>query len=187
MHIESSFPFNLLFGIICAFVAHSRGRNAVGWFILGLIFYCVPLIGLLVLPDLVQEEQKHDHLRRENRRLREQVKKDRGVADARYEQSEARLTAHDRALGLDTAAYTPALAGGGPAAPFSELPAFEFEEAQWYFLDDERSRQGPYEFLAFKRLWRDATIGARTLVWCRSLNDWAPLGEVGGLEDELRA
>ena len=71
-----------LFGTICAILAHGRGRSAVGWFFLGFFFGCFALVLLLVLPDLRLQEEKERALRRENRLLREQLRKDRMVADA---------------------------------------------------------------------------------------------------------
>ena len=174
----------LVFGVMCAMIAQSRGRSAVGWFFLGFFFNCFALIVLLVVDDLKARDVKDRDLRRENRRLREQVKKDRAVADARHGATEHRLAAHDRALGLDTG--SPAVAAPSGPAP-SALPAADLVETQWYYLDGDRSRQGPFEFPDMKRLWRETTVGARTLVWTRSFADWTHLGEVPGLEDELRA
>lgn len=169
-------------GIICAMIATSRGRSGVAWFFIGLFFQCFGLIVLLVLPDLKVQEEKERRLRSENRRLREQLKKDRAVADARHHQAEQRLTAHDRALGLDTAPEV---------APPDSAPAVRLasglQGAQWYYLDADRERQGPVPLDGLRLLWRQAVVGAHTLVWTRAFEDWIALGEVPGLEDELRA
>ena len=176
----------LVFGVMCAMIASSRGRSGIGWFFIGFVFPCFGLIVLLVVPDLRVQDEKDRELRRENRRLREQLKKDRAVSDARFSEAHSRLGAHDRALGLDTA--TPALASAGAGAPApASLPAAELEDVQWYYLDEDRSRLGPFSFQDMKRFWRDATIGARTMVWSRSFSDWVHLGQVAGLEDEFRA
>ena len=47
-----------VFGLICAVIASGRGRNAVGWFFLGLIFNCIALIVLLLIPDLNDEADR---------------------------------------------------------------------------------------------------------------------------------
>lgn len=178
------FLVGLVFAAMCAMIAHSRGRSAVGWFFLGCFFNCFALIILLVVDDLKVRDEKDKTLRRENRRLREQLKKDRAVADARHGATEHRLAAHDRALGVDTA--SPALAASSAPAP-KALPAADLVETQWYYLDGDRARQGPLDFPDLKRLWRESTVGARTLLWTRSFADWTHLDDVPGLEDELRA
>ena len=40
----------LLFGVICAFVASKKGRNVMGWLILGSLFAIFALIVLAFLP-----------------------------------------------------------------------------------------------------------------------------------------
>lgn len=40
------------FGIVCAVIAPSRGRNPGGWFVLGLVGGIFALIVLLALPSL---------------------------------------------------------------------------------------------------------------------------------------
>ena len=90
------------FGGICAVIANGRGRSGVAWFLLGFFLDCVGLIILLVIPDLRIEQERHNRVARENRRLREQLRKDRMVADARHEDAQRRFVAHDRALGVDT-------------------------------------------------------------------------------------
>ena len=184
MEILIQLAFMLVFGVICGMIANSRGRSGVGWFFIGAFLHCFALVLLLVLPDLKVLEERDRELRRENRRLREQLKKDRAVADARYQETNRRITAHDRALGVDTATHAV-----GPAEDETRaaLPAADFEDVKWYYLDEHRERQGPFDFKQMKRLWREATIGARTMIWNKSFAYWTYLGDVAGLEEELRA
>ena len=42
--------FSVIAAIVCALVAGNRGRNRLGWGLLGLLFSIVTLIVLLVLP-----------------------------------------------------------------------------------------------------------------------------------------
>ena len=90
----------VLFGAICSAIAHSKGRSALGWFFVGLLTNCtcIGLILVLVLPDLKVEEERRRRLSKENRRLKEALRKDRQVSDQRHVQSQRRLAAHDRAL-----------------------------------------------------------------------------------------
>ncbi len=91
-----------VFGVICAAVASGRGRSGVAWFFVGFLFVCLGLVVLLALPDVKKEEERHKRQAQENRRLREQIKKERQVADGRHGGVERRLRAHDVALDLDT-------------------------------------------------------------------------------------
>ena len=183
--MENVLPFlvSLSFGVLCAMIANSRGRNAVGWFAIGFIFSCLGPVGLLVLPDLKAQEERERELRLENRRLREQLKKDRAVADARYAQTARRLGAHDRALGMDTAHAEL------EAPPVSAQPQLGPEgiEAKWYYLDRTRERRGPLTFDAFRAQWEAGELTPQTLVWARVLEDWTPLSDVPGLMEELHA
>jgi hypothetical protein len=93
----------LVFGIICALIANSKGRSAVGWFFLGVFFHIFTLIVVLIVSDLKAQEQRFSELERENSRLRERVRRDRIVANRQFSQIDSRLRAHDRVLNLDTA------------------------------------------------------------------------------------
>lgn len=46
----------LAFAIITAFAASARGRSAVGWFFLGLLFSALALILVLVMPNLSEQD-----------------------------------------------------------------------------------------------------------------------------------
>src|SRR5262245_27480292 len=96
-------------GTVCALIANSRGRSAVGWFFIGMLpgVLCIfggflGLILVLVLPDLKVQQERERRLADENRRLRERLRKDRIVADQRHAEISRRVVAHDVALGVDT-------------------------------------------------------------------------------------
>lgn len=92
-----------VFGAICAILAANKGRSAIGWFFIGFFFPLIGLIVILVISNLKEEEAKVRRLDQENRRLREQVRKERMVANRRHGDVQRRLAAHDRVLALDTA------------------------------------------------------------------------------------
>ncbi len=186
----------IVFGIVCATVASGRGRSPVGWFFIGFLFSCLGLIVLLVIPDLKVEAARHERLRGENRKLRERLRKDRQIADARHEESQRRLHVHDKALGMDTA---PELANPEvpkeriSAAPPPPVPpaadstaTHDFEASEWYYAEGA-DRLGPVNFGELRRLWREGTVGATTLVWRESMDDWSALGAIPDLEEALRA
>ncbi len=166
--------FMVVFGFICAAVAAGRGRSAVGWFFVGFFFSCLGLILLLVLPDPRKEEARFLRQAQENRRLREQLKKERQVSDQRHHGVERRLGAHDQALGMDTSAATQI--GAGEAAP-AELPPPLPDGASWYFAKGGQ-RQGPTSVGEVRRLLRAGEIDDDTLVWRQGMADWQPARDV---------
>lgn len=42
----------LIFGVVCALIANSKGRSAFGWLLLGTLFSLIALIVLVLLPSL---------------------------------------------------------------------------------------------------------------------------------------
>lgn len=164
----------LVFGGICAAIASSRGRSGVGWFFIGFLFSCFALVVLLVLPDLKKDEERHRRLENENRRLREQVAKNRQVADARHAGLERRLGAHDVALGVDTATPVGAIADEPP--PLPDAPAW------FYAVGNER--QGPVRRETIRQLLLDRVISSATLVWRDGMTDWQRLDAVPDLSKE---
>lgn len=180
-----------VFGAIVAAIANSRGRSAIGWFFVGALTGCIGLILVLVLPDLKVQQEREERMRRENRRLRERLKKDRVVADRRHEATLNRLDVHDDALGLDTGgAHNPAIsessASSGPPAA-SRPPArepIEDDGTEWYYLRGQ-DRVGPVTVNDLADLWEDARIDAETLVWCAAMADWAAISTVSKLRRVL--
>lgn len=170
----------VVFGVACAMIAQNRGRSAVAWFFIGVFLGCIGLILLLALPNLKLEQERHEQLRRENRRLRERLRKDRQTADQRHQSVTERLGIHDEALGLDTAkalegpAETPAHLAGGPPPP----------PRDWYYLIGQE-RFGPVAEPILRQLWREGRIDATTLVWCKEMRDWQPIGELPDLQRGL--
>lgn len=47
-----------IFGLITALMAGNRGRSAFGWFIFGFIFSFLPMILLVLMPNLEEEKRK---------------------------------------------------------------------------------------------------------------------------------
>jgi len=174
----------IVFGAICAAIAQSRGRSAVGWFVIGALTSCIGLILVLVLPDLKAQQEREERMRRENRRLRERLRKDRVVADQRHDATVKRLDVHDEALGVDTGRAPTALPeSSSPQSPPSD-PSLLDDGTEWYYLEGQ-DRVGPLSVVDLRILWRDRSIGPETLVWCSSMADWAALSTVSKLRKAI--
>lgn len=176
-------------GIVCCLLAKQRGRSPVGWFFIGFFTGCIGLIIILVLPDLKVQEAKERRLELENRRLREQVRKDRLVADRRHQETERRIGAHDVALGIET--NTARLPGASPTLP--PLPTVEptrgtpeILQAQWHYADGARPA-GPVPFPALRSLFEAGRVGLETRVWRTGMADWAKVADIPDLLEALDA
>lgn len=174
----------LVFGIICALIANGRGRSGLGWFFIGLFFQCLALIALLVIPDLnVQSE--HDRTRRDEvRRLKEQIKKERYVADERHIAARTRLEAHDRALGVDTSEADRRLVDAGMAPPPLPAPATPPPDVLWFYASGGE-RHGPLPDVEMRQLLQDREVGADALVWRQGMSDWLPVRDVEELFGDI--
>ena len=170
-----SLSANLVMAVITAIIANSRGRSAVGWFFVGFLAGCIGLILVLVLPDVKQQEAQMRRQEQENRRLREQLAKERQVADQRQGHVERRLGAHDQALGVDTSS---------PDAlpPASAPPPLPLTDGATWFYARGQERLGPVTADTIRHLMHAKAIARDTLVWRDGMTDWTPAAKT----DEFR-
>jgi hypothetical protein len=168
----------VVFGLICAMVAQGRGRSPIAWFFIGGFLSCIGLILLLVLPDLKQQEEKDRRHQLETRRLREQLAKERQIADQRHNQVSQRLGAHDQALGLDTS--TPAQLADGSAPTPPQLPG----GAQWFYARG-KERLGPVSAETIRHLLQAGAVQRTTLVWSEGMADWKALDQTDEFRGEV--
>ena len=179
-----------VFGTIVSILASQRGRSGVGWFFVGFFGGCLGLILVLVLPDLKVQQERERRLAAENRRLREQVRKDRMVADSRHEEVAKRLQVHDKALGVDTGARREL--PSAPPAPAVVTPAVvmpagpPLTQRQWWFVRDG-ARQGPVPFHELQVLWVAGAIDDASLVWSHGMPQWVPVNSIRALREALDA
>lgn len=182
--LVTNFIVASVFGAIVAAIAHSRGRSPIGWFFIGALAGCIGLILVLVLPDLNLEEERRSKLATENQRLKEQIRKERQVADQRHAETIGRLGAHDAVLGLDTRA------GGGNAPP--ELPTERAgstidPDSSWHYAASEsEGAQGPVPFSELIALWSEGNLDGNSLVWSQGMDDWSRIEDLPEVEGELR-
>ncbi len=99
----------LIFGIICAAIANSKGRSVIAWFFIGFFFHILGLIIVLVVANLKDARQKEMEMEHEQRRLREQLRQERIKNDQFRKHTQVRLDTHDNALGLETRNIQPLL------------------------------------------------------------------------------
>lgn len=168
----------LVFAGITSAIAVGRGRSGLGWFCVGFFTGCIGLIILLCLPDQKVEDARRRQQDLTNRRLREQLAKERQVADQRHSHLERRLGAHDQALGLDTSERTellPEQASSGPPP---------LAGGQWYYARD-KERLGPVSAETIRHLLQARAIDRKTLVWREGMADWQALETTGEFDGEV--
>lgn len=181
----------VVFGAIVAAIAHSRGRSPIGWFFIGFVAPCIGLILVLVLPDLNLEEERRAQLATENQRLKEQIRKERQVADQRHAETIGRLGAHDAVLGLDTSDMKGELppelpASRGPEPEPDAPPAIDPESRWHYAVSDEDGTEGPVAFSDIVALWGTGTLDGSSLLWTKGMDDWLKIEDLPDVERELR-
>ncbi len=181
----------LVFAGICAAVASSKGRSTVGWFFLGLIFTCIPMIIILCLSNRKEEEAKWQAQELEQQRLREQLRQEQIKNEALRQHTIARLDQHDQSLGIDTRQTAP-LIGHTPEAPQAPAANIEYSRgneppppsgfpAENWYVDNNGEQDGPYAWLVIYRRARQGTLTPETKVWAEGLADWVPANQIPSL------
>jgi predicted Zn finger-like uncharacterized protein len=99
----------IIFGIICAVIAHYKGRSVIAWFFLGFLFGVFGFIAIMVVSNLKAARQKEDHIEMQQRRLREQLRQERLKTEQLRKYTQVRLDAHDKELNIDTRHIGPLL------------------------------------------------------------------------------
>ncbi len=165
--------FWLLFGVITAAIAHQRGRNALGWFFVGMIGGCFGIVLVLVLPDLKVEDAKAAASDRENRRLREQLQQERMKNQAFRGHATNRLDQHDDVLGVDTRSTAPDPELAPPSAPAALTEGLPSDN--WYVAEAGQAAEGPLELEQVRERVSSGSLDAKSLVWHADLGDWTKL------------
>ena len=108
---------------------------------------------------------------KQNRRLREQLDKERAVADRRHQETQRRLGVHDAALGVDTGDPELLTHDGGAPAGGSVSGA----GSEWHYADSG-NQVGPVDEDRMAQLWNQGVINRQTRVWRDGMSDWEELG-----------
>lgn len=161
------FLFHLGIAALTAFIAQSKGRNPVGWFLFGFFFHAIALLISFFVSDLAEIDRKIQRKGARIDRVREELRQERLKNETFRTEAAARLDAHDRVAGVDTRADGRIAAGlEPPALPPRSGP-------QWYF-EFRGEPHGPEPQSALKLRLARAEIEPDTLVWREGLDDWQP-------------
>jgi hypothetical protein len=177
-------------GVIAAVIAHTKGRNPVGWFFAGFFIHVIGIIIVAVLPNLKEERARQARMEGENRRLREQLRQEQIKGETYRQYSMDRLDAHDGALGMNTRSLP---GGSGAAAPqlawdvdasVQAATAADSSGKPWFYERGGESA-GPVPAREIRVMLQTAQITPRTLVWSEGMAQWAPLSEVPSLNQDV--
>jgi hypothetical protein len=167
----------ILFGVIAALLARPRGRNPLGWFVLGFVAGPFAPLVLFALPNPRVWRDREEQERRERRRLWELLTMERLKNQAGRGYALRRIDAHDEVLGVDTRSVS----GGPVLVPFTPEPAAAPvldagpPPERWYVASSEGTASGPLDVQSIEDRIRSGELDESTLVWHETLADWKPL------------
>ncbi|MCU0724174.1 MAG: DUF4339 domain-containing protein [Planctomycetes bacterium] len=188
-------------GVVCAAVAASKGRNAVGWFFFGFLLPLPGIIVVLVVANLKTERARFEHAAAERRRLREELRLERMRNQQFRSLAQQRLDVHDRALGVDTRHLAPSLGAAGdpvrelgpsvaaatadPPLAQTGAPPVAPPPAIWHYATHDGVQRGPVPFEDLCLAWQSAEIDGGSLVWRAGWKDWHRVADVPELLNRL--
>lgn len=172
----------IILGAICAAIAASKGRNAVGWFFVGFAAGLIGLILILCMSNLKTEEQQRTQMQSEQHRLREQLRQERMKTETFRRYALDRLDTHDQLLGTDTRtrAALPGQETPQQALPNTEIftaPQVDANAAVWYYHLNGQT-VGPVTQNQIRGLLQARTIDGMTLLWSEDLGQWTAAAQV---------
>lgn len=172
----------LIFGLITAAAAHAKGRNPIGYFLVGFFFPCFGLVLILCLSNLNEEKARIQAQEIQNRRLKEQLRQEQMKLEALRQHATARLDRHDEALGMNSRslggdfADTDAIAPPPPPNP-NQLSAEKANLVEWHYVVAGKPR-GPVRRSDLLQELSKGYITNKTLVWNPAMKEWLELGQV---------
>jgi hypothetical protein len=176
------FIINLIIALIAAFVASSKGRNAIGWFLLCFFTGFFPpfsniifLIVLLILSDVGESRSRHALEASWRRRHHESFERERKAAGRFREHVIKRLDRQDEALGLPPLENVPLEA---PDRPKEIVTYPVMGNGTWYIVINGRE-QGPYNEEKVTELLDRDEITGQTYAWSEGMKDWQRLFSIG--------
>jgi len=163
----------VLFGVIAGLLARPRGRNPIGWFLLGFVGGPFAPLLLFALPNPRDWLKREEHERRERRRLWELLTMERLKNQASRGYALRRIDTHDEVLGVDTRSVV----GGPVLVPFTPAPVLDAgpPKERWYVAAPGGPARGPIDLPGIEERIRSGEFDESTLVWHETLSDWKPL------------
>lgn len=192
-----------IIGVICGFIAHSKGRSPIGWFFIGFLLGLIGLIICIVMPNLKEQREKETQMLMEQRRLEEQLRQER-IKNERFQQyAQKRFDIHDETLKIDTRQPFPEKQAGFVGMIEARQPNHHDENGTqsdientevnevidisagssdqqngWYFQYQGLDR-GPLSIRQIRDYIAAGTIEQSTPVWHTSFVDWMPASQIG--------
>ena len=182
MPFELHIIIHVIMGGVVAKIAHNRGRNPFGWFILGATCcFGIPAIALLYsMPNLRELEAKEIKNNEDKRRLMEQLQQTQLKLQVFQRITNERIDNHDEVLGLDTKAGVPAVGLSGERPHQIALPPLpaaqpaQPAQAIWHYAIGD-VQHGPVAAALLVELLTARTISRETLVWHQGMSGWLPI------------
>ena len=189
----------IICGIICSRIANSKGRNGTAWFFLGIMFGVFAIIFISFLSNEREQYFYREHVARENRRLKEQLKQEQVKSEAFRGHVARRLDTHDHVLRVDTRQ--------GPAIGAANTAGLELEDdsafvqpcvpgpskyvvpgrqavaqAESWYYDGMGKQVGPISKDDLMALLGSRQIHWTTLVWRAGFPKWVQARDVQDLQ-----
>jgi len=166
------------FGGVCAAIAHSKGRSAIGWFCVGFLLGCIGLIIILCLSNEKERIAKEQAQHIQNRRLEEQLRQEQMKLESMRAHTSARLDRHDTELGIDTKSMNPQIETTQQTNPFAgEIaapqvpPNHELDLGIWHY-ELNGDQLGPVSINDLKQLHKLKSFTEDSLVWRAGKDKW---------------
>lgn len=159
---------SLFFGLASAHFAQKRGRDAVTWFVIGVLLGVFGVILLFILPPASREEMAGSA---HSTMMSLKQTQDKNSIGNWSDQSEATGTKSKPS-------------SRSKDSPLEGLPN-NYQEIDWFYLDENHRQHGPILFKDVQLAYQRENVVAATYLWCEGMEDWKPLAELKGLEPLL--
>lgn len=178
----------IVFGVVCALIGNSKGRNPVAWFLLGFFFGLIALIAVLICTNKKEMREKEEQMRMEQRRLQEQLRQERLKNEMFRKHTQARLDAHDNILQIDSRNTQAQLETSdddifpeisspqdNPVEPWPEQ--IQPSEEVWYYMSGNNTA-GPFSLVQINDFLQEGKMDPHTMIWTQTYDKWIPAGQV---------
>ena len=74
-----------------------------------------------------------------------------------------------------------------PTPTDEEILPDQWNEKEWYFLNDEQKQEGPFSFEELRTSWKKELLHARSYIWTLGLSNWHRIDEFIDFKNELNS